>query len=159
MWHCRELAGISGQGWQGLDGPELLRRLVRSCSQRQHEPAPGGSGPHTLTGDPGDQARYEARPGGPGHSRSNLFPVSWVPGDQRGTILGWSLGPGRGCEITEIGHQTSPGVRSLVTATRGDSRQSRGEETLTKCPIVKLSNVFTVWVKIILKIHSHFLAM
>ena len=139
MWHCRVFAGISGQDWQALDGPELLRRLVTRAlaSARQHEPAPSSfSEPHSLTGDHRDQSRVRARHGSPGHTRNNLIPVSRVPGDQRETIP-WSWAEGRGCEITRSGHQPLPGVRSLVTTISNTWREQtvKGGRTLAKCPI------------------------
>ena len=115
------------------DGPELGWRLVtRVCSSPrcQHEPS-GGTGAWSQAGDGGGAARYQARIPGPGHTssrkeESELCPR--LPGHHRVTILGWSWGQRRGCEITDISDVQSPIITRgqvtgpMVSATRGETR-------------------------------------
>ena len=155
LWHCRELAGISG--WEGPapDCPELGWRLVtRVCSSHrcQHEPS-GGTGAWSQAGDGGGAARYQSRIPGPGHTssrkeESELCPR--LPGHHRVTILGWSWGQRRGCEITDISDVQSPIITRgqvtgpMVSATRGETRPGTSSD---QSPMFRLNNVCIVWVR------------
>ena len=157
LWHCRELPGISG--WEGPapDGPELGWRLV---TRVRSTPLPARAirrhrGLVTQAGDGGGAARYKARIPGPGHHTEQEESVPCklcprLPGHHRGTILGWSWGPGRGCEITVITDVWSPIITRgqvtgpMVSATRGDIRPGPATD---QCPMFMLNNVCIVWVR------------
>ena len=91
------------------------------------------------------------RPGSQRSSRkeeSELCPR--LPGHHRVTILGWSWGQRRGCEITDISDLWSPIITRgqvtgpMVSATRGETRLGTISD---QCSMFRLGNFCIVWVR------------